>query len=181
MKYSLLSDHLQIRKRFLLRFTLAYPDFCRIRRERMRRWPERYRDQFTESYYERIPYSDRLIPAFRPLSFVDALAQLRSWARPARFLTNGPDSLCHDHTILGNQTLYCALADPRELADRLEFEWFEEYRLFEEMMHLPDAIFPSELYVFDEQMSRCLIFTHETDETELPETRICLTFRAGGL
>ncbi len=58
-------------------------------------------------------------------------------------------------------------ANARELADIIEFEWYEGWRLSAINMHLDDAILPEDLYVFDESMENLLIFTHENDFWEL--------------
>lgn len=174
MKYLLLPDHLDIRAEFVRRFVLPYGAYCHTYADQLGHLPMWFRRGYTQRYYETLPMSDRLRPEFAELSFAAALAELRRMDGPVRFMTNGPGCIMREHCILGTESAYVAEADPGELADTLEYEWFEEYRLNEQMMYLAYAILPSEVYVFDEEMERCLIFTHETDETELPETRICV-------
>lgn len=176
MEFTLLSDHESIRAEFCRRFVLPYGAFCHTYADWLAHLPMWFRRGYTQRYYETLPLSDRLRPEFTVLSFADSLAELRGIKGPVRFMTNGPGCMMRDHCILGAQTAYVAEVNPRELADTLEYEWFTDYELAEQGMYLANPFLPSEVYVFDPEFCRCLIFTHETDETELPETRICLQF-----
>jgi hypothetical protein len=64
------------------------------------------------------------------------------------------------------------MADPCELADRIEHEWKEYPRLSGEAPQ--ELTLPEELYVFDTTLDWVIIFTHET--VTAPETRLCRVF-----
>jgi hypothetical protein len=68
---------------------------------------------------------------------------------------------------------FVAMADPRELADRIEYEWKENARLFlEKKLTLPE-----DLYVFDTTLEWAIVFTHEWVDSDgkIPR-RICKVF-----
>ena len=75
-----------------------------------------------------------------------------------------------------------AEADAHSLAEKIEQEWFDSYRLAMQNMYDPDAILPEDLYVFDTSMKWCVVFTHETtdweseldDPMKAAESRICI-------
>ena len=71
------------------------------------------------------------------------------------------------------------------LADRIEHDWYESYRLAENDMFVPNAI-AEDLYVFDDSLEWCVVFTHETTDWEseknedmmtVARSRYCLLFR----
>ena len=61
-------------------------------------------------------------------------------------------------------------------------EWFEDYRLAMEDRYNPHHVLPDELYVFDNTMTWCVVFTHETtdwesesdDPMKAAESRYCI-------
>ena len=73
-------------------------------------------------------------------------------------------------------------ADSCELAETIEQEWYDSYRLAMQDMYDPNAILPEDLYIFDRTMTWCVVFTHETTdwESELDnpmkaaESRVCI-------
>ena len=75
-----------------------------------------------------------------------------------------------------------ARGSARELADLTEEEWFEDYRLAMENRYNPEHILPSEVYAFDDSMTWCVVFTHETtdwesewdDPMKAAESRCCI-------
>ena len=79
-------------------------------------------------------------------------------------------------------TDFVAMTDPRELADRIEYEWLESARLlWEEDRFMEDGILPSDLYVFDTTLDWVIVFTHETDPhadntRSGTESRFCRAF-----
>ena len=68
------------------------------------------------------------------------------------------------------------------LAEKIEQEWYDSYRLAMQNMYDPDAILPDDLYVFDSSMNWCVVFTHETtdweseidDPLKAAESRYCI-------
>ena len=77
-----------------------------------------------------------------------------------------------------------ARGNSKEIADRIEYEWFEDRRLSLEDAYLSDAVFPEDLYVVSPDFSHLIVFTHENDfwQAELEEpvkagiSRFCMTF-----
>ena len=73
-------------------------------------------------------------------------------------------------------------ADSYELAETIEREWYDTYRLAEQNMYDPDALLPEDLYVFNSSMEWCVVFTHETTDWEVElddmmkaaESRYCI-------
>lgn len=177
MNYILLDNPEQHHDTFRRRFTLPYGAFCHSHAEWLSSLPEHFRRGYTPAYFERLPYSDRLGSDFEVLPFSEALDQLEALGSVI-FLTNPPGGLMHDYAPLGTETLWAARADGAELASAIRDEWFRQYALWEQDMYDPDQLFGSEIFAFTEDLRRCIVFTHETDETELPETRICLSFSA---
>ena len=68
---------------------------------------------------------------------------------------------------------FVAQADPHDLVNQIEHEWFNDYKLLKRNMYDPDAFLPQDLYVFDFSMKWCVAFTHETDPV-YPESRYCI-------
>lgn len=174
MNYHLLDDPERLHDTFRRRFTLPYGTFCHARADWLSTLPEHYRQNYTQSYFDRLPYSDRLTPGFGVIPFSEALEELAKLG-PVCFLTNPPSGLMHDHAVLGTGHLWAAQAVGRELAQAIRDEWFKQYELWDQGMYDPEPLFGSELFVFTADLRRCIVFTHETDETELPETRVCLS------
>ncbi len=70
---------------------------------------------------------------------------------------------------------YVAVVDPRELADRIEYEWNESSRIFTESS--VELTLPEELYVFDTTLDWVIVFTHEFEWTDNDDrARYCLAF-----
>lgn len=173
MEYTYLENHIAIRKEFLRRFTMPYGAFCESHAQWFANLPPFYRAQYTQAYFLRLPYSDRLSPEFSPVSFEEALDQLRRMPE-AYFLTCEPGGVMCDYAVFGTGHLWAARTTGPELADAIREEWFETYALWEQDLNNPDPLFASEIYAFTPDYTQAVIFTHETDETEQPETRICL-------
>ena len=174
MEYPYLQNHIAIRAEFIRRFTMPYGAFCQAHADWLASLPMSYRREYTMSYYERLPYSDRLTPDFQVLPFEAALEQLRQMPL-VYFLTCEPGGLMCDHAVYGSEQLWAAQAPGPELARAIREDWFRMYELWEQEMYDPEPLFASELYAFTPDYTKAIIFTHETDETELPETRICLS------
>lgn len=174
MEYQYLQDHIAIRQEFLRRFTMPYGAFCAEHADWLASLSPAYRRQYTQDYFKRIPCSDRLTPDFKPVSFSDALEQLRRMPT-VYFLTNEPGGIMLDYAVFGTERLWAAQAAGPELAQAIREDWFRMYELWEQEIYDPEPLFASEIYAFTPDHTQAVIFTHETDETELPETRICLS------
>lgn len=105
MNYHLLDDPERLHDTFRRRFTLPYGAFCHARAGWLSTLPEHYRQNYTQSYFDRLPYSDRLTPGFGVIPFSDALEELAKLG-PVCFLTNPPGGLMHDYAVLGTEHLW---------------------------------------------------------------------------
>ncbi len=169
MEYRLREDHAVIRKAFTDRFVMSYSDFCRSRKESaacMGRC-------FDEKYFERMLFWEKLSIASSVLPFRDALEYLKNTQGNVLFLTEPSESDIRQFCQLNNRREYVAEAAASALAECAAYEWFTDYELADQGCYLADPLLPAELYIFDEGLSWCLIFTHETDETESAESRVC--------
>lgn len=170
MNYRLLQESKTIRGRFLDSFIQPYSEFVSTHSE----WIASLRTAFNRGYYDSMFMWDRLKPGAREISFADALTLLKSKMEEVYFLAEVPKCTAREFCRLNSRIEFTAAAVPGELAECICYEWFTEYELFEQGCYLADPILPSDLYVFDETYSWCIIFTHETDETESAESRFCL-------
>ncbi len=122
----------------------------------------------------------------RAISFAEALELLKSMPGEVLFMSESeskPD--CQGIRVDGTEHKgRVAKMNAAELAELIEYEWNEGWRLSALDMYFPDAILPDDLYVFDAEMERLLVFTHETDcrdmELEQPmkaaESRFCMMY-----
>ena len=176
MKAVYLENHMALRGEFLRRFTMPYGAFCKSHADWFEKLPKSYRARYTQSYFLRLPYSDRLIPDFREVTFEEALAQLGRLP-VVYFLTCEPGGVMRDNAVFGPDRLWAAEAAGAELSESIREDWFRMYELWAQDRYDPNPLFASELYAFTPDLTQAVIFTHETDETEQPETRICLILR----
>ena len=109
-------------------------------------------------------------PAFTPASFAEALAYLRNYTENILFMSEQDEDTYYNGEEIVN---FVAQADPHDLVNQIEHEWFNDYKLLEQNMYDPDAFLPQDLYVFDFSMKWCVAFTHETDSV-YPESRYCI-------
>lgn len=177
MEYQILPNSEQIRHLFVENFVESYESFSSQNKELI----AQLRTDFTKEYYDKMFMWDKTIKIANEISFSDALALLKSKACEVFFLTESPQCPIQEFCRLNKQKEFVAAANANDLADCISYEWFTEYDLFEQGRYLADPILPAELYVFDASYSWCLIFTHETDETETAESRFCLSIDKNGL
>lgn len=173
MNYRLLPEHHSIREAFREAFVMSYPKFTASQGE----WIATSGVEFNEEYYDKMFMWDKLLKNAHEISFADALALLKGQTEEVFFLTESPKCCTREFCQLNSRNEFVAAAAAKELAECISYEWFTEYELFEKGCHLADPILPSDLYVFDKTFSWCLIFTHETDETESADSRFCLYTR----
>ena len=141
---------------------------------------------FGKEWYDNSHMWDKMPPDYPSISFAEALELLRGIEGEVVFISEA-------RTQMGSSALFCAgekiidfaaEANAEELAELIEKEWFEAYRLAEQDMYNPCAVLPDDIYVFDRQMSRLIVFTHETTdwESELDnpmkaaESRLCIQY-----
>ena len=175
MEIDYLEDFESIKESFLSRFVLSWEDFqvkskAWIEKMGNRGWPVDTR------WYDQAFLWDKMDPSHTFTSMKEALAFLRGKTGTVLFMTEKLDENTRKRDID-----YVARANAAELADRIEEEWYEMYRLLEQEMYNPDAL-PCDIYVFNEAMDWCVVFTHETSDIEnelddpmkAAESRCCL-------
>ena len=165
MKLTLLDIAAELRARFFERFVMTWEEFQATHAD----WIAALADKghtIDRNWYSQAYMWDRMSPAFPIVSFRDALAVLRSVGEPVLFLSEAPDH--HSRPRLFHEGEHCtdfaAECDGAALADLLEEEWFEEYRLAEQNMYNPNRVLPYEVYVTDRDMTWFIAFTHETTD-----------------
>lgn len=138
---------------------------------------------FDEWYAETYLW-DKMSPDLPRVRFEQALASLRAREGTVLFMSESEASckpcslIYHGRPLTG----FVAMADPRELADRIEYEWLESARLLEEENRfMENSILPPDLYVFDTTLDWVIVFTHETDSAPDgaeggAKSRFCLSF-----
>ena len=117
---------------------------------------------------------EKLSPDLPAVDFDTALTLLRGRTGTVLFMSEAecsgkPCALTHHGREVCD---FVAMADPRELADRIEYEWREYPRLAAEAPH--ELTLPEDLYVYDTALEWVIVFTHEITST--PDTRFCRAF-----
>ncbi len=175
MHINLLHNAKDIRKAFMNRFVLSWDEFQIQHKD----WiAEKAKNNYpiTLDWYEKTFMWERMNPKFPAVSMKDAIAFLKEHSGSVFFITErGNPAYCQ-------LVDFTAEADVHILADRIEQEWFDDYRLEAQNMYNPDAFFPTEVYVFDASMKWCVVFTHETTDWEAEidnpmkaaESRVCI-------
>lgn len=127
-----------------------------------------------DEWYEEAYLWEKMSPDLPVVGFEAALALLRSRTGTVLFMSESESSHKPCGLIRYGREIcdFVAMADPRELADRIEHEWKEYPRLSGEAPQ--ELTLPEDLYVFDTTLDWVIIFTHETVTD--PETRLCRAF-----
>ena len=154
-----------IRQAFIEKFTMTWDEFQITNKE----WIDNVSaNNHTVTYGELHLW---LQMDHRAISFAKALEFLRTMQGDVYVMSE-----CESHPgrnefeIDGVEYKGCvAKAKAVELADLIEYEWYEPYRLDAIGMYLTHLVLPADLYVFDESMEHLLVFTHETDYWELED------------
>lgn len=178
MDYRLLDNITHISKAFIDRFVLSWDEFQIEMRDFIDEM-EKKNHPVDFTFYEQSLFWDRMSPKFPYVSMTEALAFLREQAGSVFFMgEKGEDGFWRGKRVID----FIAEADAHSLAEKIEQEWFDSYRLAMQNMYDPDAILPGDLYVFDTSMKWCVVFTHETtdweseldDPMKAAESRICI-------
>ena len=127
-----------------------------------------------DAWYAETYLWDKMSPDLPVADLNTALARLREREGIVLFMseseiTGKPCALRHRGREVCD---FVAMADARELADRIEYEWREYPRLTREAPH--ELTLPEDLYVFDTTLDWVIVFTHSIVTT--PETRFCRVF-----
>ena len=159
MKIEYLEDYKSIKEKFLSCFVRSWEEFQVSSKDWIakmgdRGWP------VDERWYDQAFLWDKMDPKYAFTSFKESLRFLRGKSGLVLFMTEKMDENTQKRNVR-----YVARADALELADRIEEEWYEMYRLAEQDMYNPDVL-PDDIYVFDQTMDWCVVFTHETSDIE---------------
>lgn len=172
---TIIQDAAEVRQAFTNKFTLSWDEFCLSNRE----WIENAAKSGYTVDYEGL-YLWELMNE-RAISFADALSFLRSLNGDVYLMSESEKKPnAHGFTLDGVEYKgIVARADARALADLIEYEWNEGWRLMDTGYYLADTVLPEDLYVFDEAMEHLLVFTHESDfwELELTDPMRCAASR----
>lgn len=174
----LLPNHEEIRRNFNAKFVYTEAEFELHHKD----WIERSSAQGHPLSYDRLLLWDKM-PCYQAISFDRALKFLRSLNGDVYALSEPGGEGGRVFTIQG--TRYSGVViqvNAVALAERIEYEWYEEWRLGALDQYLDDAMLPPDLYVFDPSMEHLLVFTHENDfwdlESEQPmvaaKSRFCM-------
>ena len=133
-----------------------------------------------KNFYNGLLMWDKMPTKHPNISFDDALDLLKSIDGNTLFMAEENNGvLFYNNEKITN---FIAKSNADALAELIEFEWYESYRLAEQDMHRDDFILPDDLYVFDNSMKWTIVFTHETEdwasEVDNPmkaaKSRICI-------
>lgn len=127
-----------------------------------------------DGWYAEAYLWEKLSPDLPAVDLDTALSLLRGRQGTVLFMseseiTGKPCALLHRGREVCD---FVAMADARELADRIAYEWKEFPRLTREAPH--ELTLPEDLYVFDTSLDWVIVFTHEIVTT--PDTRFCRAF-----
>lgn len=164
MKITVIENAKEIREVFIEKFTMPWEEFLNNNKE----WAEAVVGTHSVTYEQLLLWT---FMDHRAISFEKSLACLRSLLGEVYFMSEN-DSYPNCCGIEINGVEYkggVAKMNAKELADLIEYEWYETYRLYALDRYLEHMVLPADLYVFDESMEHLLVFTHETDYWELED------------
>ena len=165
MKITLVDNANEIRQAFIEKFTMTWDEFKITHKE----WIDALAAKnYTVTYEERLLWE---LMDHRAISFAKALDFLRTMQGDVYVMSEHESHPgCNEFEIDGVEYKGCVAKEKAaELADLIEYEWYEPYRLDALGMYLTHLVLPADLYVFDESMEHLLVFTHETDYWELED------------
>lgn len=161
MDIEYLTETTDISQTFMSHFVLSWESF----QIKQKDWIDRMSKQnhpIDKQWYDQAYMWDRMDPAYPRTSMEESLNFLREHPGVVFFMTEKGQG----EYFQGTKTIdFIAKADACQLADRIEYEWYESYRLVSQNTVIPNAL-PDDLYVFDSTMKWCVVFTHETTDWE---------------
>lgn len=179
MEIKMLDNIEAIHQAFMDSFILSWEEFqveCKDFIDNM----EKKNHPVDFAFYECLLFWDRMSRSFPSVSMDEALEFLKEHSGLVLFMgEKGDDGLWKGKRVVD----FIAEADSHELAEKIEQEWYDSYRLAMQNMYDPDAFLPEDLYVFDSSMNWCVVFTHETTDWEAEldddlmkaaESRVCI-------
>ena len=178
MDFKLLENTKDLSEAFIARFVLSWEEF-QVEMKDFIAEMEKKSHPVDFAFYEQSLFWDRMGPKFPYVSMEEALVFLRGHSGPVFFMgERGEEGFWRGKRVVD----FIAEADAYDLATKIDQEWYDSYRLAMQDMYDPDAILPSDLYVFDASMEWCVVFTHETtdweseldDPMKAAESRVCI-------
>ena len=178
MNYKLLDNIKDISEAFVSRFILSWEEFQVDLKDFIAEM-EKDNHPVDYAFYEQSYFWDRMGSRYPYVSMKEALAFLREHSGPVYFMgEKGENGSGQGKRIVD----FIAEADSHSLAEKIEQEWYESYRLAMQYMYNPDVLLPEDLYVFDASMKWCVVFTHEITDLEsqfdepmkAAESRVCI-------
>lgn len=172
MELGLLSDGdaMNVKAAFDNRFILSLEEFAASHR----RWLAE-NGVALQTWYACAYRWDKMGPDVRPLSYDAALTALKSRERTVFIMSEDHGdvscSMCALEGYEKNQKGFVAQVSALALAERIEYEWNEEY--IKEAFLGKDKLLPDDLYIFDIWFIWLLVFAHETDKTG---AQYCMSF-----
>lgn len=165
MSISLIENAKEIREAFTEKFTMTWEEFQIARKA----WIDGIAAKNYTVTYEELYLWDLM--DHRAISFAKSLEFLRSMQGDVYVMSERESHPGHNEfEIDGVEYKNCvAKMNAKELADLIEYEWYEPVRLYALGMYLTHTVLPADLYVFDASMEHLLVFTHETDYWELED------------
>ena len=176
----------EIQQAFIDKFTLTYDQF------RLKHQGEPIVEEYlkNESVYANLLIWDKLNTEFDRIDFKKALSMLKSIEGPVYLMPDPGERGSYYLTVDGTKRKdSVASADANELAEQIEYEWYQSWKAAAMNTRLNDDVLPEDLYVFDKEMEHVIIFTHEYDFWELEATeeymkcadsRFCLVYGFSG-
>lgn len=161
MEIEYLDDITEIGEAFINRFVLSWESF----QTKHKGWIDemsKQNYQIDRNWYDQAFMWDKMDPKYPGASMKEALDFLRKHPGTVCFMAEKDDR----EYLQGTKTIdFIAKTDADQLAERIEYDWNESYRLESQNMYNPDEL-PEDLYVFDSTMKWCVVFTHETTDWE---------------
>lgn len=177
MNFKLLDSTNDIGEAFIARFVMSWEDFQVEHKDYIVKMKKK-NHPVDFAFYEQSLFWDRMSRKYH-VSMAEALTFLREHSGPVLFMgEKGVDGFGQGKRVVD----FIAEADAHILAEKIEQEWYDSYRLAMQDMYDPDAILPADIYVFDSTLNWCVVFTHETtdweseldDPMKAAESRVCI-------
>lgn len=150
----------EIGEAFINRFVLSWESFQIVQKDWISEMSKR-NYLIDKKWYDSAYMWEKMAPTSSHVSMKEALDFLRKHSGKVLLMTEKNEPKYFNRKRID----YIAGTDAHQLADRIEYEWYNSYELIEQYMYIPDAL-PCDLYVFDSSMKWCVVFTHETTDWE---------------
>jgi hypothetical protein len=171
----ILKNGTEVRQTFIKKFTIPWDEF----QISHKKWIDYAATQNYKVTYEKLHLWELM--DYRAISFTRSLEFLRAMPGEMYLMSeNESNPNCRGIRIDGVEYKGGVVKmNAAALADLIEYEWYEPYRLNALGMYLTHPVLPEDIYVFDASMEHLLVFTHENDywELELEQPMKCAASR----